>query len=316
MNDQIKYALFFITIFASCGSIDEPNTSTEDASEEDASEDVFEDTDHSDTCSSYNEPETVGRMIRDIVEVSGMIQSSFDPNVFWVHNDSGGAAELYAITLDETLIATIQLENAVARDWEDISLGPCSSSNNTNCIYIGDIGDNDHRFGSVSIYRFVEPDPSEGDQTITNVETGRFNYPNGPQNAEALIVDQDSNIWILTKKEDSFDLFTATFTANETVSLSLENEIQFDEFVQNNEELVTGADFNRESKRLLVRTYSSILEYRLSPEQTLHNLDQITPLLLPSGEDEQGEAITYGQNGYYHVSEGGRPPIWFVGCLE
>ena len=53
-----------------------------------------------------------------------------------------------------------------------------------NCLYIGDIGDNNHRRQTITVYRTAEPSP--GDGTTTAVETFAANYPEGPQDAEGL----------------------------------------------------------------------------------------------------------------------------------
>ena len=43
-------------------------------------------------------------------------------------------------------------------DWEDISLGPCSNSGNSTCIYIADTGNNnDPKRKELYIYKFEEP---------------------------------------------------------------------------------------------------------------------------------------------------------------
>jgi hypothetical protein len=82
-------------------------------------------------------------------------------------------------------------------DWEDIALGPCPSG---NCLYIGDIGDNNASRSSITIYRTPEPAPNA---TATDqVETMHAKYPDRPRDAEALIVLPKGDMFVVTKGED------------------------------------------------------------------------------------------------------------------
>ena len=56
-----------------------------------------------------------------IDEASGIAASRTNPNVLWVHNDSGDSARVFAIHIDGTLLGTYSLSGASATDWEDIS---------------------------------------------------------------------------------------------------------------------------------------------------------------------------------------------------
>ncbi|MEZ6009207.1 MAG: hypothetical protein R3F05_15780, partial [Planctomycetota bacterium] len=56
-------------------------------------------------------------------EVSGIAVSRRNPGVYWVHDDSGGGALLYALAHDGSLRQTYSLA-ATAIDWEDLALGP------------------------------------------------------------------------------------------------------------------------------------------------------------------------------------------------
>ena len=184
-----------------------------------------------------------------------------------------------------------------------------------------DIGDNAHARLLIDhparVHRLVEPDVTLGDQDIETWETMLFVYPDEiAHNAEALVVDQFARIFILSKDADgTFSLFGAPFTANEeAVTLRAYGHFDISDLPAGEEEEVTAADFDPMTGRLIVRTYTSMLEYALPPGADLRQLEGEEPRLVPVEDERQGEAVTYGDGGYFHVTEAGNPPIYFVGC--
>ena len=88
-----------------------------------------------------------------IREASGIVASRRHPGVFWVHNDSGNAAALFAVKRDGTLVREYAVR-APNLDWEDIA------TDDDGHLYIGDIGNNGKRLRIRAIYRLDEPDPA------------------------------------------------------------------------------------------------------------------------------------------------------------
>jgi hypothetical protein len=89
---------------------------------------------------------------RALREVSGIAQSRRHPGVFWVHNDSGNAPELFAVKRNGALVAGFRV--AVPNiDWEDIA------TDDAGHLYIGEIGNNGGALPLRAIYRVDEPDP-------------------------------------------------------------------------------------------------------------------------------------------------------------
>ena len=80
------------------------------------------------------------------------------------HNDSGDGPNLYTIDASGRLLATFQIAGAEARDWEDMSSGPCvgdlapaGAAAPPVCLYLADIGDNDRVREWLTVYVVVEP---------------------------------------------------------------------------------------------------------------------------------------------------------------
>src|SRR5262245_45881211 len=85
----------------------------------------------------------------DLPEASGLAASRRNPGVLWTHNDSGDPF-VFAITSTGGVKGRVRVTGAQVWDWEDIAVGPCPKG---TCLYIADIGDNDRRRRSVTIYR-------------------------------------------------------------------------------------------------------------------------------------------------------------------
>lgn len=273
-------------------------------------------------CERYAEPVARGRLPEGLHEISGLASSS-TPGVLWMHNDSGSKPILYAVDIESgALLARVTLDVPYAYDWEDMAAGPCGPDRAGRCLYVGDIGDGGARqlLGvPPRIYRFVEPDPARGDQTITELEVMLLRYPNGtPYNSEALVVDEQGRVFVLTKEPgDFFQLFGAPFApGNGKTETELADYGTFD--VSSMKEgvatKVTAADYDFETGHLLVRGWSGMLEYVLPHGRDLTTLQGITPRVVPVAEEPQGEAVTFGADGYFHVSEGAAATISFVGC--
>jgi hypothetical protein len=106
-------------------------------------------------------------LLPDLPEASGLAASRRTPGVLWAHNDSGDPF-VFALTATGGVKGRVFVTGARVWDWEDIAVGPCA---NGTCLYIADIGDNDRRRQSVTIYR--TPEPAPGDAQTERVEVLR-----------------------------------------------------------------------------------------------------------------------------------------------
>ena len=101
----------------------------------------------------------LGAVPPPITEASGLAVSRDNGGVVWTHNDSGGAASLYALGRRGELRATLPLSGAINVDWEDMAIGP-GPAGGPDWLYAADIGDNDAVRPSVRVYRVAEPNLS------------------------------------------------------------------------------------------------------------------------------------------------------------
>ena len=145
---------------------------------------------------------SAGLRIRDprVTESSGLARSTVHPGVLYTHNDRGSPPYLFAVDRSGTR-AVLRL-NTPAEDWEDVA------SSADGRLWIGDIGDNDLTRSSVVVLVLEEPDPLVS--TDLAVQRYTFAYPDGPHDAEALLVDpRDDRVFIVTKNPDGGRVFRA-----------------------------------------------------------------------------------------------------------
>jgi hypothetical protein len=126
-----------------------------------------------------------------LVEISGIHAGVRNPGVWWVHNDSGDTSRIFALDANGATRGVYTLTGAAAQDWEDIAVVP-GPTEGSGVIYVGDIGDNAGSRSQIQVYRVTEPSvPATGPAAsgALTAETLRLTYPDGPHDAETLIVD-------------------------------------------------------------------------------------------------------------------------------
>ena len=158
-------------------------------------------------CSRFHDASDPAAMLDDPVlnEVSGVAASRVNPPALWVHNDSGGEPTAYAISPTGKMLGAYPVDGATAVDWEDIAVGP-GPKQGTSYLYLGDIGDNASERNPITVYRVPEPTgPLDGTgATLTGTEKFSLRYPDGPVDAESLIVDpQSGDLFIIDKEYTS-----------------------------------------------------------------------------------------------------------------
>ena len=133
--------------------------------------------------------DTVAFTINDarITESSGL---AVDPegNLYWTVNDSGDRGVAYGIGLDGEVQGTLNFR-AQPQDVEAVAV-------HDDRLYVADIGDNNRQRDSIRVYSFENP--RANGLTVT-YHAYDFQYPDGPQNAETLLVDESGRLFIVTK---------------------------------------------------------------------------------------------------------------------
>ncbi len=268
-----------------------------------------------------------------INEASGLVASwgstgDGSDGVWFTHNDSGGIPAIYAINGRGQLLATIMLDGAKARDWEDIAVGPPATEGGPPQVYVGDIGNNQAMLGaadarqSVRIYRLDEPQvpttpPAAGTPApviTAEVTTFSLRYPETPHDAEAMVVDPvRGDIWVITKDWERAGkslLFrmpkVATITDGTSIDMLAAGEIPLEPGT-----LVTSADVTRDGSLVALRSYGAVDLYRREEGRKLSSAFESTPCGGPVPTEVQGESVAFAPDGgsYLTVSEGEHPML-------
>ncbi len=147
-------------------------------------------------CAGQPEPSRQRLADVELNELSGLV--SLDSGL-WAHNDSGDEARVFLMDELGVTQAVVRLEGVTAFDWEDMSgAGPSSGE-----LFIGDIGDNAGARADVVVHHVEVPDPApSGEVTIpaAEIDTITLTYPNGPRDAETLLVDPASRDLVIVHK--------------------------------------------------------------------------------------------------------------------
>jgi hypothetical protein len=248
----------------------------------------------------------------DATELSGVVVSRRQPGVLFTHNDSGAAARIFALRADGRLIGSIRVAGAVNVDWEDIALGP--GRDGRTALYIGDIGDNARKRAGVDVYRVPEPDVRGGAPAATApAERLGLRYPEGPRDAEALLVDpRGGDLYLVTKRLDGrSEVFRARapLPFGGTATLERVGALRLGLAAA-----VTGGDVSAAGDVIVLRTYGSVFAWSRRAGESVARAMAPTPCRAPAHvvAERQGEAIGLlpDGRGFVTLSEGERSPIW------
>jgi hypothetical protein len=244
-------------------------------------------------------------------ETSGLAVSRQNPGVIWLHND-GGNKRVFAIGAGGELVAQVRV-SAKLDDVEDIAIGS-GPEIGVDFIYLGDIGDNNAGRREVRVVRFPEPDLSAaGDRTIKaeDVEEFRLRYPDGPHDAEALMIDSATGDLLIVTKDGRARLYRVAadaLQADAAATLELVRLLNVGD--------VSGGDISRAGDMILLRDEDrGWLWARRPGEEIAAALGRAPRPVITRGhrQGSNGESIGFSPDGrgYLTVSEGKQEAIYF-----
>jgi hypothetical protein len=270
------------------------------------------------SCPSFADGEQVGALVDPaIVETSGLVASRTQPDVLWLHNDSGDTPRVFAVRPTGETIASYLLEGAIALDWEDMALGPGPEAD-VDYLYLADIGDNGTIRGYVTVYRVPEPvvDAAGGEGLpLGGVVPVDLKYPDGPHNAETLLSDPLTGDLLIVTKEDAGPsrVFRAVAPIDVEGKTTMEEiaTLSFGVEPLPGNPLATGGDIADDGSLVVVRTYSHAFAWRRPAGLDLAEAFAGPPCPLPTLPDADGEAIAVlpGLGGLVTISEGAMVPV-------
>ncbi len=243
-------------------------------------------------------------------ELSGLAASPTDPEVFWTHEDGGNQSLLIAIDASGATLAEHDLPEDFP-DFEDLAaaLDPATGE---PLVFLGDIGDNGYSRGEVAVWVGDEPDPHV-DGPFAPFRMA-LTYPDGPRNAETLLVDPLTlDLFIVTKETSSTPTVyvkRAPHAAGGPFALESLGTGDLLPYT------ATGGDISADGAWIVIRDYTSTAWlYPRDPAVPLEEAFRTTSCPIAIHSEQQGEAIAFTQDGsaLVTVSEGTYEPIYWIG---
>ncbi len=271
-----------------------------------------------DTLWTYDAADTLCRLADDrIDELSGIAPSRKRDGLYWLHNDSGGEARLFAMDSAGNILAVCTLEGATNVDWEDIA---SMDHAGTSWLYVADVGDNDAKRKEIVIYRTEEAVvlPAWRDQPISRPsERAVFTYEDGRRDCESLMVDPvDGTLWLVEKSSAyTSGVYRAAWPGDGGSGVFRRVAEVSPPFSIGILRRITAADMRPDRGALVIRTYGGIVEFYGPPQQPVPDLlANDSSAVISSPPLLQPEAVCYQRDGMALLtgSEGMSMPIIIV----
>jgi hypothetical protein len=214
-------------------------------------------------------------------EISGLVETG--PGVMFAINDKAPAL-IYRLDERCAIVSTLSLHEPVL-DTEDLAVGPDGS------LWVGDIGGNKFSRTTVTLYQRL---PHGG------VEQYDLSYPDGPHDAEALLISRLGQLVIVTKKQNGQSLiFSAQLPLAPSSPLTLLGGVDVGALrpEHRGSRCVTGGAVSRDGGHFALRTYTTAYEWDAPDGDIIAALRGAQPRPVELAPTKQGEAIAYSADG-------------------
>jgi hypothetical protein len=229
-----------------------------------------------------------------LAELSGLVVA--DPTSFWAIVDSGRRTVAYRVDRATCAVTGTRTAPIDPNDAEDLASGP------DGALWVADVGDNDRTRDTVAVIVL----PARGAPTLH-----RLVYPDGPHDAEALLVDGAGRPVIVTK-EGGFG--TGVYRTAEppdgagptplvrvgSVALPA-SDATSGPLGALGSRLVTGAAATPDGKVVALRSYTDAWLYPVRDGDVAAAVTG-SAVRVPLPDEPQGEAIAFGPDGTLYSS--------------
>jgi len=250
-------------------------------------------------------------------EASGITASTRTPGAYFLVDDATDNDHIVAVGADGAELAMIAVQDMLTSNAEALTAGPCGAAplpdgaTAVNCLFIGDIGDNRSRRDDITILRIGEPDLSDPPAEPVLADQWRYTYPDGPRDAEAMMVTPEGAVVIVTKPDGGNTPTRIYRGAPGGGELTFVSEFAPPEPQVRLRTMVTGntvTDLAAAPGRVLLLTYDELTEYTAPdaaaditgfPDWPHHRLP------VPSLAQAEGVTAMIDSCGYVVASEAG-----------
>jgi hypothetical protein len=252
----------------------------------------------------------LGRVkVKALNEISGIAASRLNSDVVWMHND-GEAKQIYAVKSSGDVVAQLRTPRGI-EDLEDIAIGPGLDAGR-DYLYLGDIGDNDGGRRNIQVFRFPEPVLTDrGQEHAEDVQVITLSYPDGPHDAEALLVDPTTgDILIATKEDRGANVYFAAGTAISEGTPVVLRRVRSLGVSQ-----VSAGDLSRDGRFLALRSEEQGWLWERQGDEPLEQVLAKEPRSISvrgPNQGRNGEALAFSADSgsYFTMSEGKKESLY------
>jgi hypothetical protein len=221
-------------------------------------------------------------------ELSGMVVHD---GQLWAMSDGGRRVQVHRVDRSDCRVIDTRTADIDPYDMEDLAAGP------DGALWVADLGDNERHRDTVAVVVLPERGPAR---------LHRLTYPDGPHDAEALLVDAHGRPFVITKEvgrpaglyrtadplqgEGPTPLVRVgelTLPASDTLGGPVGGL---------GTRLVTGAALSADGTVAAVRTYTDAWLFPVSGGDLVAAFNQ-PPVRVPLPGEPQGEAIAFEPDG-------------------
>ena len=263
-------------------------------------------------CAAYESAVAVGRLTnREIDEASGMAASIRHADVLWVHNDSGDAPRLFAISPTGKSLGEARFSDLQNVDWEDLT---SFSLEGVPYLAIADVGDNFSVRKRPTVHIVEEPEFSWPSTKSRGAWSIPFEYEDGARDCESIAVDTENRrILLLTKRDVLPVLYELPLmpsdekqVARRLVEVPLPQPSPELQRVKNRKGLYsaqpTAMDMSKDGKQIVVLTYRNAFLFERKEGESWESVFAMPPKVIALPPMDSGEAIAFAQNGDVYVT--------------
>jgi hypothetical protein len=218
-----------------------------------------------------------------VSEASGLVQSQTNPDVFWLHNDSGDVPRIFAITSEgevivpealanqgtvaaepkpeERLYQGISIAGARLVDWEDIA---CHGDR----LFLAEMGNNFSNRRDLGVYELAEPDPHSAEAVQATFIPIRYPDQTGFPPTGRWAFDCEAMFWwnghlyFVTKTRPAYRVYVqgtdAALYRLDSMDPDQENVLVRIDQVENLEGWVTAADASQDGRYIALLIESPV----------------------------------------------------------
>jgi hypothetical protein len=242
----------------------------------------------------------------NIREASGLARSQQQDNVFWIINDNGAKEWVHAINPRGKRIGEFDLKKSDNVDWEDLA---SFSIDGKPYLLVADIGDNDARRKSRTLYVVEEPVAAKKEKARVAWQVD-FRYPDGPRDAESVAVDiENQRALVLTKRNTPPVLYEVPLQTADDKKVTAKwlgmitslpppsrRDVEFAPKTNDWHWQPVGMDISADNLAAVILTYRAVYYYTRQPDQDWFDALNTRPMRVSLGNFRNAEAIAFGND--------------------